>query len=265
VNAAPGRFAAIVLAGERGGADPVAAAAGVAAKALAPVGGRAMILRVLDALVAAREVGSITLCGPPLETIERDPELGRLVASGEMGWVESQSTPSLSAHRAMGMVAPDTPVLLTTADHPLLTPEIVDHFAAAARAAGEDVAVGLARFDRVAAAFPESRRTVLRFRDGGYCGCNLFAFLTARGREVAALWRRVEQDRKRPWRMVRIVGWDAVLRYLLRRLTLTEGLALVSQRLGLRIGAVILPFPEAAVDVDSVGDWRLAETLVRRR
>jgi GTP:adenosylcobinamide-phosphate guanylyltransferase len=265
VSAEPARFAAIVLAGERTGSSPVAAAAGVAAKALAPVGGRAMILRVLDALAAARDVGSIMLCGPPREVIERAPELQRRIASGEVGWVESQSTPSLSAHQAMRMLAPDTPVLLTTADHPLLTQEMVDYFASAARAASGDVVLGLARFDAVSAAFPQSRRTVLRLRDAGYCGCNLFAFLTARGREVAALWRQVEQDRKRPWRMVRIVGWAAVVRYLMRRMTLADGLALGSRRLGLRIGAVILPFPEAAVDVDSVGDWKLAEAIVSRR
>jgi hypothetical protein len=42
-------------------------------------------------------------------------------------------------------------------------------------------------------------------------------------------------------------------------------LELISQRLGLRAGAVIMPFPEAAVDVDTVSDWELVESIVANR
>jgi hypothetical protein len=31
--------------------------------------------------------------------------------------------------------------------------------------------------------------------------------------------------------------------------------------MGLRAGVVILPFPEAAVDVDSVSDWAVAQSI----
>jgi GTP:adenosylcobinamide-phosphate guanylyltransferase len=46
----PRKFAAVVLAGDRGPDDPVAAAAGVCGKALVPVGGRPMVLRVWSAV-----------------------------------------------------------------------------------------------------------------------------------------------------------------------------------------------------------------------
>ena len=57
-----------------------------------------------------------------------------------------------------------------------------------------------------------------------------------------------------------------VIKYLLGRLTLTEGLDRASRQLGFRAGAVLMPFPEAAVDVDTAADWRhrvelLAELL----
>jgi hypothetical protein len=54
----------------------------------------------------------------------------------------------------------------------------------------------------------------------------------------------------------------AVLRYLLGQLSLAEALERVSQRLGFRAGTVIIPFPEAAIDVDSVKDWKLVEKIV---
>jgi hypothetical protein len=39
----------------------------------------------------------------------------------------------------------------------------------------------------------------------------------------------------------------------------------MSHRLGFKAGAVVLPFPEAAVDVDSVNDLKMAENIVSNR
>jgi GTP:adenosylcobinamide-phosphate guanylyltransferase len=243
----------VVLAADRTASDPVARAAGVPCKALAPVGGRPMVMRVLDALGGAREVGARIVCGPD--------SLRRRVASGDVAWVEPRSSPSASAAAALATVPAAAPVLVTTADHALLTPAIVDHFCAAARARGADVAVAVAPHEAVARAYPGMRRTAVRLRDGGYCGCNLFAFLTSRGRAAAAFWQTVEHERKRPWRLMRALGWGTVSRYALRRLSLEDGLGRLSRRLGLGLDAVVLPFPEAAVDVDSVDDWRWACAL----
>ena len=57
------QFAAIILAGDRGPHDPVASAAGVSSKALVPVAGRSMILRVLDTLGASPSIGAQLVCG----------------------------------------------------------------------------------------------------------------------------------------------------------------------------------------------------------
>jgi GTP:adenosylcobinamide-phosphate guanylyltransferase len=253
---APTRFTAVVLAADRTASDPVARAAGVPCKALAPVGGLPMVMRVLDALGDAREVGSRIVCGPPAAALAHSGPLRQLVASGEVAWTEHRSSPSASAYEAMTTVPAAVPVLVTTADHALLTPAIVDYFCAAARARGGDVAVAVARHDVVARAYPGMRRTAVRLRDASYCGCNLFAFLTSRGRAAAAFWASVEHERKRPWRLMAALGWGTVARYALRRLSLGEGVGRISRRLGLGVDVVVLPFPRAAVDVDSVDDWR---------
>ena len=82
---------------------------------------------------------------------------------------------------------------------------------------------------------------------------------------VADFWRRVEGERKRPWRMLRALGWGTVLRYLTGRLTLGQALERRSLPLGVRIGTVLLPYPEAAVDVDKVSDREYAERILRGR
>jgi len=258
-------FTALILAGKRPGRDLVAEAAGVACKSFAPIGGRPMVLRVLDVLANARQVGSSILCGPSQAIIKQESELNARIASGQVKWIASHSTPSLSTYHALQLLPDTTPILVTTADHALLTTQIVDYFCSEARRMECDVVVGLASYEKVTSAFPETRRTAIKFKDSAYSGCNLFGFLNPRANSVAQFWRQIEQQRKRPLRMMRTLGWWPVIQYLMGRLSLEDGLQHLSNRLGIRAGAVILPFPEAAVDVDTVDDWNFVQTLLKKR
>ncbi len=265
MNSSAPPFSVIILAADREPNDPVAQSAAVSCKALAPVSGRAMVLRVLDALADAHQVGTRLLVGPAQASVEQNAELNGLVASGQVQWLAPQATPSSSALSALQGLPTEVPVLVTTADHALLSAAMVDHFCAAARGSGCDVLAGVARHDLVAAAFPGTRRTVTRLKDGGYCGCNLFAFLTPQSRLAADFWRKVEKERKKPLRIVKVLGLAAVLRYLLGQLTLDQALAKLSRRMGLTVGVVQMPFAEAAVDVDKLDDWLLVEAVLAER
>ena len=256
------RFTAVVLAGDRTPDDPVARIAGVSCKALVPVAGTPMVMRVLEALDLARDVAARVLCGPSRTAVDEHADLKALIESGAVQWMEPQSTPSLSAYEAMRVIPEASPILLTTADHALLTPRILDFFCSGALLQRCDVVVGLAAHDLVESAFPGVGRTVIQFQEGGYCGCNLYAFLTPRARAAAAFWQRIERQRKTPWRLIGTLGLIPVLRYAAGRLRIRDGLAGISRRLSLRVGAVIMPFPEAAVDVDKVSDLALVEKIL---
>jgi GTP:adenosylcobinamide-phosphate guanylyltransferase len=258
-------YTAIILAGERGPGDPLAAYTSACCKAMVEIDGTPMIVRVLAALGNATHVGRCILSGPGHEKMAAASPLGQLLETGTVEWCEPQPTPSTSAYRAMQRVPADTPVLVTTADHPLLTAEIVDHFCGQSLARGIDVTVGLAPYGLVKASYPDMKKTVLRFRDGDYCGCNLFAFLTEEGRRMADYWRRVETQRKNPVRIIRVLGWWAVIRYLSGRLTLQSALTSLSQRLQLRLEAVILPYAEAAIDIDSIADHEIVQKKLSQR
>jgi CTP:molybdopterin cytidylyltransferase MocA len=258
-------FTAIVLAGIRPGKDPVAEAAGVVCKSFAPIGDRPMVHRVLDTLAAARQIGPHILCGPPQSMIEQEPGLKARIERGEVKWIANHSTPSLSTYHALQSVPHGRPVLVTTADHALLTAEIVEYFCAEARRIGGDVVIGLTLYEGVVSAFPETKRTGIKFKDGVYCGCNLFAFLNPRAHRAARFWRQIEQERKRPLKMMRILGRRTVVRYLLGRISLEEGLERISRKLQIRARAVMLPFPQAAVDVDTADDWQFVQSLVKKQ
>jgi len=254
-------FTAIILAADRETVNPVAKAAGVSCKSLAPINGTPMLFMVLEALSSSDKVESMLLCGPPETIIDREPELHDYIASGKAAWVKNQTTPSLSAYEAMKLLPKDNPILLTTSDHALLTPRIVDYFCREAQNSGCDVVAALARHETVVEAYPQTSRTAYRFKNGTYCSCNLFAFLTPQARTVPSFWRRVEQQRKNPLRIISILGWNTVLRYLMGNLSLPEAMDRISHRLGCRAGIVDIPFPEAAIDVDSVADLRLARQI----
>ena len=221
-----------------------------------------MLLRVLDALAGSTAIDGVTLVGPHRAQVDQCPELAARVVAGMPAWLPPQPSPSLSALSAMQSLPTDRPLLLTTADHALLQAGWVDAFCARALASGADAVIGLVHHAAVREAFPHSRRTALRFRDESYCGCNLFAFLSPAGRRAPVFWRKIEQQRKKPHRLAAALGFGTLLAYLTGRLTLTGGLARLSERVGAQLGAVLLDDPRAAVDVDSVADFELVQAIL---
>lgn len=264
-NKNPGQFIALVLAADRTTKDPITQHTGAACKAFAPIGGIPMIIRVLDALAACDLIATTLLCGPPESLHAHCPELKQRIASGQVTWLPNLDSPSRSAESGFSHVPRDMPVLLTTADHALLTPNMVQSFLRESLATDCDATVGLVRQKEIAAAFPGSKRTVTRLRDGGFCGCNLFAF-NPRGRALVGFWRQAEDLRKRPWQLIaQVLGFRMVLSYLFGFLTLQQALDAVSEKSGVKIQAIMLDDPRAGIDVDKIEDLVLAESILNRK
>ncbi|WP_347303774.1 nucleotidyltransferase family protein [Croceibacterium sp. TMG7-5b_MA50] len=245
---------ALVLAGSRPGGDPFAAELGVTHKALIPVGGTPMLVRVVGALQAAGMERILVSCDPgPVADIAR--ELGAEVIAPATG-------PSGSVLAALDAVG--TPLLVTTADHALLRPAWVRQLLDDTPADG-DVAIMLAERRAIERALPGSRRTYLRFADGHWSGCNLFLLRGSAARAAVMEWTRVEADRKRPWRIVARLGPGLLLRYLAGRLTLAGALDRLGRRIGCRVALVPATDGLAAVDVDKAADLRDVERLLAGR
>ncbi|SDA24518.1 NTP transferase domain-containing protein [Sphingomonas sp. NFR15] len=245
-------FNALILAGSRGGIDPVAAYAGVAHKALIDIGGRTMLARVVDAVRAAG--AARILVSTADEAVRREAlTLGAEPTAAEAG-------PSASAKRGLALAG--APLLLTTADHALLRAEWITTFLDAVPD-DADIAALLARRETIERDAPATRRTYLRFADGDWSGCNLFWLATPAANLALDLWQQVERDRKRPWRIVRRLGVMPLVRYATGRLTLARALADIGGRVGVRARMAESPFGLAAVDVDKPADLDLVRGLIR--
>ena len=242
---------ALVLAGQRRGTDPMAAAAGVSHKALLPVAGVPMLLRVVSALRSTPGIARIVV------SIE---EPARVLAGleGLEGAILRAAAPGPAMSAAAAVEEFGAPLLVTTADHALLTPAMVAHLLREAPGRASAVAA-LARRDTILAEFPETRRTWLRFRDGDFSGCNLFLLARPEAIRVLRFWQRLEQQRKRPTAMARMLGPIVLLRYALGWMTLRAGLDALGARCGTPVAVVEMPFGAAAVDVDKPDDLALVE------
>jgi GTP:adenosylcobinamide-phosphate guanylyltransferase len=258
-------FTGLVMAGRRPRSDALAGVWGEQHRALVDVNGVPMLLRVVRAMRAAKRVGRLLVSIDEPEALEAVPELRRQVAEGELIVHASRPTPSRSVLDVLEGPARGEPVLVATADHALLTAEMIDHFAEASAAASADVLVGLVAEAVVRARYPDATRTFLRLRGGAYKGANLFAFRTPTARRAAAFWVRAEQFRKQPWRLVRSLGPTALLLFWLRRLDLDAAFDRLSRAAGAQVAPIPLPYPEAAIDVDRPADLALVCRSLARR
>ncbi len=255
-------FSALVLAGERPGGSKFGRELGLAASVLVDVAGKSALQRVVEALEGAKMVSGGILCGPSPEIFRDAPEFNRILQGTSFHWLAPADGPSASAIKAVE-AAGTFPLLLTAGDHALLTPSLIDCFCHEAQSADADIVVGLTPYAIVHAAYPHSKRTVQKYRDGFFCGTNLFAVLNPAGKAALAFWQAVEAQRKRPWKIARKFGLWFLLRYLLRWVTLREALQKLSDVSGCRVSYVPVNTPRAAVDVDSVADRDLAEEILR--
>ena len=254
-------WTAIILAGERPGGDPFAASQGVAAKALIPVGGVPMLARVARTLLDCPDIARVLVLAQDVERLRADAGTRWLGDEPRIAFHVSVAGIAASVRAVVGGAAP-WPVLVTTADHALLTPAMVAAFLAAADA---DVAFAVVERRVLLGAYPGNVRTWLRFRGGAWSGANLFALTGRRALAALDLWAGVERDRKSGWRLILKLGSGLLLGAMLRLLTLDAATARLGRRLRLTAKAVPLPFAEAAIDVDKAADLLLAERIITNR
>ena len=251
-------WTALVLAGSRPGTDPFAATFGTDLKALIPVCGVPMVRRPVAALLEAPEVDKVrVLAQLPGRIAEVLPDDRRLSIE------PSGSTIASTLDAILQDPATRFPLLVTTADHALLDREMIADFCRNSK--GADLAIGLVEQRPLMARLPTTSRTWLRFRGGAYSGANLFAFGSPEAAKAVALWRGVEQDRKKGWRMIAALGPALLLGAVLRLKTLDQTLDAVGRKLGLTIRKVELSNPLAAVDVDKPADHMLVTEILEGR
>ncbi|TCM19807.1 MobA-like NTP transferase protein [Novosphingobium sp. PhB165] len=252
----------IVLAGHGPGAasrgvDALAARFGKSHRCLVPLAGRPLIAHVLQTAAQHPRVTSLAIC---VEREAFDPVwdvLTQLPGRGTVALVEAQADIASSVRAAAKDW--DGPLLVTTADHALLSAESIDVMIEALETA--DVAFALTSRAAVEAAHSGAQRGFITLHDGDYAACDLYGMASAHFVDAVKVFRGVRTDREalRIWRAIGLVG------FLMVRLgmeTLAGAIVRASRRLGMRVRAVVLADGTQAIDVDDERTYAIVRELL---
>ena len=259
---ADGKWTALVLAGERPGGNILTRTFGLAAKALVPIDGEPMIAHVARALLVSPSVGRVVILSQNPDSL-RTEATAWLEDERRVRFVRCGDGISDSVGAVAGSEHAPWPVLVTTADHPLLTPAIIEEFLGQTQ--GADLAVGAVGKETVLRAYPQSKRTWLRFADGAHTGANLFALTSDKVLAALSVYADVEADRKKAFRLFWRFGPFLALRAMTRTISFAHALEAAGRNLGVRARLAVLTHAYAAVDVDKLSDLKLAETILQAR
>jgi molybdopterin-guanine dinucleotide biosynthesis protein A len=246
---------AVVLAG--GPADDLSAKTpGAPNKAFVAIDGIALVERTLRALRSASSIARIIAVAP--QRVKGHPALA-LADEFRPDGVRIRD----SLRSGLEGLPPNADVLVSTSDLPVLTAESIDDYVM--RAYEKDAALTYGCLEKRVhmSKYPEVPHTWAPLRDGTFCGTG---FVTIRPYVWPSLERFIEQlghARKNPLHLARLFGWDILLRFATRRLSIADAEARASTVIGAPVRAVVSSYPEIGVNVDRVSDIALAERLVR--
>lgn len=243
----------LILAGQREGVtDPLCELRSTDRKAIIPILGKPMLDYAVDAL----------------ETfgLKTPYHISGFDAGYDKRLIQAPCAPGPAESAAAALSAGMSfPVLMTTCDHALLTPEMLEAFINGAQNSGADFCAGLAEKTVIQPAYPDVKRTYLKFSDRSVSGCNLFYIANENGIKAIEFWKRAQSFRKRPVRLAFSVGFLAPIMYLAGLLSLDGAFRYASRKIGINAKPVLIPIAEAAIDVDKPSDLELVEKILSRK
>lgn len=254
--------AILILAGRRPGAiDPLAASHGVADKCLVPVAGRPMIAHVLRA-AAVSEAAQIfvsthhpnllaDLGGPVAEMLGK--RLIIVPAAGNL----ADSVLAVAGFATF-------PLLVTTADNCLLTPEAIAEIAAEATRLEVEAGVALARREDVLAAHPDGQRRFYEFSDVAVSNCNAYWIGHPGALRATEAFRGGGQFVKKPLRLMRAFGLINLLRFRFGLGPIHHVFARISRHMKVEIAPLLVSNGATAIDVDNERSLGVTEALLAR-
>jgi GTP:adenosylcobinamide-phosphate guanylyltransferase len=253
-----GPYPVILMAAGRGPDDPMAKHYGVTHKCLVEVAGKPMLARVVETLLSCPAIREIGVCIENEDVLKQG--LGRL--ADKVRFLPSAESAAASGLKAIKEMGCNRTFVITTADHVLLSHQMINDMLDDSLGKAASLSVGLARDDVILAAYPDAKRTFFKFGKDRVSGCNLFVCNGRRGVKVLEFWRHIEKNRKNPFKLVLAFGPRAVLTYLSGRMSLLKAFEIASARIGVKIVPVLIDDANAAVDVDKPVDKELVEQIL---
>ena len=255
----------LILAGKREGKiDPLAEQAGVSHKAVVPIRGKPLITWVLEAAEQAWPGAPILVSIHDGGVIAPLPIVERLTASGRLRIVEAREG-IVESLEAAAETNDAFPLLITTGDNVLVTPEALRRLHDEAMAADAGAALSLATREQILAAHPEGQRRFYEFKDKAISNCNAYWLRDRSALKAAESFRGGGQFIKTPGAILKAFGLWNLIGFRRKWWVLDKAMRNLSRRFGVKIAPVFVTDGALAVDVDNERTYKIAETLLESR
>jgi CTP:molybdopterin cytidylyltransferase MocA len=228
-------------------------------KALLPIRGKPMAQWVLDALATSRHVRRVVVVG-----LDGGLDFPREI-SYRRGGGDLLDNILVGARALLELDPGADRLLLVASDIPAVTGSHVDWVIERALEGDDELDYCVLERGAMEAVFPGCRRTYFRFRDRQVCGGDLSVVASSLFGRGGGAWHRLAEVRKSRVRIAATVGWDVLLLFLLRRLTVDEAARMAGRRLGVRARVLSCPFPEVGMDVDKPFQLEIVRAHLDRR
>jgi len=261
------RYTGLVLAARRPGIlDPLARAAGVSHKCMVPIHGKAMLERVVGALLDSGCCKHVYICIDQPEALKSNVKLTGWLADRLLTTVPAVGNLADSVVSVAEKIPDqDWPILISTGDNATHTPEIIRDFATGSLRTGAEVTLGITREEVVIATIPEAGKAFHRVKDGGFSSCNLYALSSKRALKTVEVFRGGGQFGKRHRRILKSFGLVPFILYKLKLVTI-EGIAhRIGKGFGVSVAPVFLPYDYGPIDVDDQVSFDLTEKILKKR
>lgn len=262
-------YTVLIMAANRHGINNrVARMAGTTHKCVVPVAGVAMIERVIRVVESWGRAKRILVSIEDPAVLDLVPYVAALRDSGRVVVKQSGETLTDSVFTACtDMNDSDYPLLITTGDNVLHTPEILHAFANAAEASDGDAVLGLTPRTLVEEHYPDDAEIVgfLKFAEGEYSNCNFYILKNANVLPLAQTMQQGGQFRHHPRRILKVFGLVGMIKYQLGIARIQDIPKRLERKFGVKLDPVILPFAEAPIDVDTAQTHALAERILLAR
>ena len=244
---------AIILAGDdKNGVAKL----GISNKAFLKVHGRIMVDYVVDGLRASDHVDKISIVGPVASLKEHFKDRVDY-------YFEAVDCIFENVKLGLEPFKNNERVLVLTSDVPMLTGSCVTDFVMRCEVIKADLCYPIV--DRIdnERIFPGFKRTYVKLQDGTFTGGNIFYFNPEVVKPCRDFFLKAIENRKKPWKTGRLLGFRFLLMLLLGRLTINGLEKRLSELLKINAVAIISPYPELANDIDKISDLDMVEKYLK--
>lgn len=219
------------------------------------IAGRPMIDYVISALTTVPAVSRIiVVCDESVlsETIKKKTTL--IVPPGK--------TLLDSLNKGLKALNTREPVLVLTADIPLISKAAVEDFLLRCKQKEADVYYSFVPKEMNDQKYPGVKRTYVKLHEGVFTGGNIVLLSSWVIQNQADILNKAVSLRKKTIQLCLLLGWKYLFYLLMGRLTIEQIETQVAKILKMRAVGIISAYPEIGIDVDKPSDFYLVNKVL---